>query len=1119
MELSGRPGRGLIFFLSLRYSVLGSIEVDGSPIGSPLERRLLAALLVARGSVVSVDRLLDILWGDNIPKSANNTLQSKVSRLRRLLGAQALKRVGGGYSLTVTPGSCDADRFEDLARAADGLPPAQRVAVLDDALSEWRGPAFEEFADEDFARTTAIGLEQRRLAVCDQRLESLLTLDESEKALASVDALIEQDPFRESFWSVKMRALAASGRSVEALRVYAEARTSFVEETGLEPSSVLTAVEQQILADSAGSGADPAAPALVASIEGNKRWPQATDSSRAGPPETEPVVSQVGRSLPDRPFRVDVKPAPLIGRIPARRSIEAALTVALRGQPRLIAVVGDTGTGKSQLMDVAASSVRADGVRVLTGRCLAGPGVPLGPIGQLASSLDVARSASPMSSGDFYDPLTAPGSVAVTSAVLRLLDRLLERPTVLVLDDMHHADEATTAALELLVSEMVSRSAIEPVPLAVMVGHGPLTTDRPAHGAMARLGRQPEAVTIELTPLDTAGVAAMIEATSGVRPDGLTADRFHQTTGGVPLFIKTQLERWMRDGHLTLRAGCLHADDRAAAVSPVDIELLWEQRWSDAPVETTPVLEALSLCPVTETMPLSASVGVLAGVLDIDGPEVVQRLDQAADLGLLVGNAGMTVPPQLAALISRNLGNAARARLLERLCTELIEVPHFDGDATAAERYPSLAADTAIRARDCGASISVEEVVLWSRRAGEQSLNLGAWPAAVHYLEIVAAHTNDSEAVLADGSPLDLALGLAAFRAHDEVRAQDVLVAAADRADRAGQTDLAGSALSVICRIAFAFDGSSELPVDSARAVDLMERFIAHHNHDCPRQAALGAALLAEQAAMGDDLERAGGLVEHARAICSRAEDDDAVVPEVEFGGGLVALGELRLREAEECFATSSSLAFNRGDRWVASWGAGRRILARVLADDQQGAERAVSQALDLQVPLRLWSELAMTRALQASLAAAVGDDDEARRFLEESDALSVRSGYAAAGIFAAPVRALVSARSGEAAMAREALRPLDNSAGRPPWSYAALVELALGNLDAARELVAPQVSRVPTAPTLARLPAVAAVAATGAATGESVLTEAAEPAIDWLHERGVRRVPGWPVPFSELVG
>jgi DNA-binding SARP family transcriptional activator len=151
--------------------VLGSVsvEVDGRlvPIGGPLPRRLLAVLLANRGAVLSVDRLAEVLWGDEPSETATSSLHTYVSRLRRLLPPSVrLESAPPGYRLRLDPGAADVERFETaleqaLACLADR--PEAALAGLEEALSCWQGDAFAEFGGEWWAQGEAARLEELRL--------------------------------------------------------------------------------------------------------------------------------------------------------------------------------------------------------------------------------------------------------------------------------------------------------------------------------------------------------------------------------------------------------------------------------------------------------------------------------------------------------------------------------------------------------------------------------------------------------------------------------------------------------------------------------------------------------------------------------------------------------------------------------------------------------------------------------------------------------------------------------------------------------------------------------------------------------------------------------------------
>ena len=161
--------------------VLGSVsvEVDGRPmpIGGPLPRRLLVVLLTNRGAVLSVDRLVEVLWGDEPPEAATSSLHTYVSRLRgRLPPSVSVETAAPGYRLRLDPGTADVERFEAALREALACladRPEAAFAGLEEALSFWRGDAFAEFRDEWWAQGEATRLEELRLHAREALAEAL----------------------------------------------------------------------------------------------------------------------------------------------------------------------------------------------------------------------------------------------------------------------------------------------------------------------------------------------------------------------------------------------------------------------------------------------------------------------------------------------------------------------------------------------------------------------------------------------------------------------------------------------------------------------------------------------------------------------------------------------------------------------------------------------------------------------------------------------------------------------------------------------------------------------------------------------------------------------------------
>jgi DNA-binding SARP family transcriptional activator/class 3 adenylate cyclase/alpha-beta hydrolase superfamily lysophospholipase len=247
----------------VKFLVLGPLEIlDGERrvrLGSAKQRLLLAALLVHANTVVSVDRLADILWGDAPPVDAAATLQNYVSRLRAILepgrvpgdpGTMLLTRAPG-YALRVDDDQVDTTRFEHLV--ADGLQrtraddPAAGAALLDEALGLWRGPAFAEFADDDFNRAEARRLDELRRVALDERVEANLCLGRHSELIGELEGIVAADALRERPRAQLMLALYRCGREAEALRTYQQYRRYLGDELGIEPSLALQELEERIL--------------------------------------------------------------------------------------------------------------------------------------------------------------------------------------------------------------------------------------------------------------------------------------------------------------------------------------------------------------------------------------------------------------------------------------------------------------------------------------------------------------------------------------------------------------------------------------------------------------------------------------------------------------------------------------------------------------------------------------------------------------------------------------------------------------------------------------------------------------------------------------------------------
>ncbi len=392
------------------FGVLGPVTVwtaGGEPVAVPglKVRALLAVLLVHEGRAVPASRLIDALWGEQLPGDPAGTLSGKVTQLRKALdratpgGRRLVVSPSPGYRLRIGPDAVDADRFRALtARARETGDPSVRAGLLSDALALWRGPAFADFADEPFARTAAARLTEERLAAFEDYAEARLAGDGTRAGggdlVGEIAELLAAHPLRERLRAAHMRALYRAGRPSEALDSFEELRVRLTEELGLDPGPDLVALHQAVLAR------DP---------ELDHRARQSSARQSPEPPRT---------NLP-------AALSELIGRDEAVAAIRARIAA-----DRLITLTGPGGVGKTRLALEAATGF-ADGAWLAE---LGGlePGSASGPADVVMAVLAV-RDVTPADAAD------------------RLVDALRTRRLLLVLDNCEHViDQAAELAGRLL---------------------------------------------------------------------------------------------------------------------------------------------------------------------------------------------------------------------------------------------------------------------------------------------------------------------------------------------------------------------------------------------------------------------------------------------------------------------------------------------------------------------------------------------------------------------------------------------------------------------------------------------------------------------------------------------
>jgi predicted ATPase/DNA-binding SARP family transcriptional activator/tetratricopeptide (TPR) repeat protein len=318
----------------ISFRVLGPVEaVDAAglvlPLGPPRNRSLLAALVVHAGSVLSVDRLTELLWDGCAPRTARTIVHGAVAGLRGALepcrgrASSLLKTRDGGYLLDVPPERVDILRFEQLlaqGRRLVGAAPARASQLLGEALSSWRGPALAGI-ECTFAREAAFRWEELRLECTESRMEVEIALGHHHDVVADLEDLVARHPLREPLCALLVLALYRCGRQADALHALRSERRTLVEELGLEPGPQLQRLEQAVLRQS---------PELD-----------------AGPPAAGP-----GRPLPSP---IDS----FVGRVRERAGVAALVST-----DRLVTLTGPGGSGKTRLAVEVGRDLHDSGVHV-----------------------------------------------------------------------------------------------------------------------------------------------------------------------------------------------------------------------------------------------------------------------------------------------------------------------------------------------------------------------------------------------------------------------------------------------------------------------------------------------------------------------------------------------------------------------------------------------------------------------------------------------------------------------------------------------------------------------------------------------------------------------------------
>ncbi len=902
--------------------MLGSLRVvrdaAETAITSPLQRRLLAAVAIDAGAVVSSDRLIDVLWADEPPPSADKTLQSHVARLRRALDSPT---DDGGCLLTRPPGyllDADAVALEhlDAARLIERSVAATEhelaLELLDQALALWRGPALAEFRDEEFARAEAQRLDDLRARAVEERAARLLALDRPLAAVADLERLLDEHPFSERPVELTMRALSTAGRGTDALRSYERFRARLADELGLEPSPELRALEASILRHGSvemrahDRRAEPAAradgDASVGDRPVTRLWSDITareaevldavadrlsngeiaerlfisvrtveshvsallrklgaadrrELARLG--QSAERTAQPGATLP-APLATSLAGGTFAGRSEELDRILAAVTaVGERHGRHLVVVSGAAGIGKTRLLAEAAATLAGSGATIAFGRCDEEALVPYQPLAEIAA---------------FIAPRAPTSVVESVTHLLRPVVPALHVGTEPRIED---ADSQVSMRAELFgaFDRLVSAA---PAPVLLVVDDLQWA-DRPTLLALRHLLRSPAATPVlvaagvraeSLVPESQLGrVLTALEAGSAVthvRLAGLSSEQaamivehdFPQSTA----LARTAWER--TDGNPFLLRELMHHLDETGADSldavPAGLREVVARRVAHLDPDLVHVLTAAAL--IGESFRL----GVAARAADVEPGAVLDAVEAALRAGLLVEVPESADTYRFAhalvrdALVQR-LASSRRLHLHLRIADEL---ERGGASRNLAEIAHHLHA--ALPEADLARVADVAE------RAAEQAIDRLAYEQAAALASMVIDVAGEHEPTPDRLSRALATRGEARLRAGDGVAARADLVRAARLATRIGDGRL-------LARAALGVGDAASIWGADAELVDLLERARTALNDDGDALRARVTARLAQALYYTADTDRRRELCDLAEADAAAAGDDVAL--------------------------------------------------------------------------------------------------------------------------------------------------------------------------------------------------------------------------------------------------
>lgn len=547
--------------VGLRVRLFGRLTVTwgGKEIGLPHSDTvlsLLAYLVMHAGRPLPRAALVGTFWPDRPEPDARKALSHALWQIRRSLGPAADRLQGDRdtVSFALLPEDwTDVAAFkahllrgreEPVGAAVSSAGQSTRLAELSAAVALYRGPLLEGCYD-DWVLLEQERLREAYLSALERLLDLYRQQEEYEQALGCAQRLVAADPLREAAYRELMRLYHVLGRDRAALCVYADLYRLLDQELGVEPAAATTALYREIAASTA---------------------------------ESEPAHLPV---ILAPPSQQDLGHLPFVGRAKERAALLRSLQAANRGRGGLALVEGDAGVGKTRLVGEVLAEAEWRGLQI--GQAKADPHTRLSPHQLLRDALYPLLSPLRLAQlAELVPPLWLAAVIPLFPGVVQQLPQLSSlspldprqererfweglvrflvglaaiRPLLLVLEDVHHADEASLAALNYLAPRLPASRALVVLTCRTAAAHERIVVRE----TLAALGRDTPLLRLRLLPFERAEGVALIRralnAPEDDRDSALFAERLLGETGSNALFLVETLKSLLDQGSLVPRPG------------------------------------------------------------------------------------------------------------------------------------------------------------------------------------------------------------------------------------------------------------------------------------------------------------------------------------------------------------------------------------------------------------------------------------------------------------------------------------------------------------------------------------------------------------------------------------